>query len=178
MVGAQIVTASLCVGNRCIESTQSTVAGVVPGGLGTSITLNVPSYKMFPLIEQSYLSDPIRSCIYTDHYFYTIPNVARGSTFNTLLSNGIAQMKRVTIFPTLATSSADSTQLPNGLAVYSSPFDPALTSGFGSPLLAIGQLQIIVAGANVLANQHRYNYEHFLQEFQNFGLNGCLTDDA
>ena len=73
VIGAHIITASLCVGNRCIESTQATIAGVAPGGLGTSITLNVPSYKMSPLIEQAYLEDPIRSCIYTDHYFFTIP---------------------------------------------------------------------------------------------------------
>jgi len=170
------ITASICVGNRCIETTQSSIAGVTTGGVGTSVTLNVPSYKMSPLIEQAYLEDPIRSCIYLDHYFYTIPNVAHDSTFNTLLSNGIANMKRVTIFPTLATSDAASTQLPAGLAVYSSPFDCALTSGFGSPLLAIGQLQVIVAGANVLANQHRYGYEHWMQEMSTFGVNGNLTD--
>ena len=53
---------------------------------------------------------------------------------------------------------------------------PRLTSGFGSPLLAIGQLQIVVAGANVLANQHRYSYEHWMQEMSSFGVNGNLTD--
>ena len=131
---------------------------------------------MQSVIEQSYLSDPIRSCVYLDHYHFVVPNIGHGSTFNSLLSNGIAHMKRVTIFPVLSTASADSTQLPNGLACTSSPWDPCLTSGFGSPLLAIGQLQIVVAGANVLANQHRYSYEHWMQEMQGFGVNGGLTD--
>jgi hypothetical protein len=131
---------------------------------------------MQSVIEQSYLSDPIRSCVYLDHYHFVVPNIANGSTFQSLLSNGISHMKRVTIFPVLSTASAASTQLPNGLACTSSPFDPCLTSGFGSPLLAIGQLQIVVAGANVLANQHRYGYEHWMQEMQGFGVNGGLTD--
>jgi hypothetical protein len=173
---AQVITASICVGARCIEPTQSTIAGVTSHGIGTSITLNVPSYKMQSVIEQSYLSDPIRSCVYLDHYHFVVPNIANGSTFQSLLSNGISHMKRVTIFPVLSTASAASTQLPNGLACTSSPFDPCLTSGFGSPLLAIGQLQIVVAGANVLANQHRYGYEHWMQEMQGFGVNGGLTD--
>ena len=84
--GTQIITSSVCVGNRCIEPTQSSIVGVTTGGVGTAITLNVPSYKMSSLIEQSYLADPIRSCTYLDHYFFTIPNVAHDSTINTLLS--------------------------------------------------------------------------------------------
>ena len=171
---AQTITCSLAIGSRCLEPSQVGIAGV--GTIGNSITLNVPSYTMNPVYEQSYLSQPIRSIPYTDFYSYTVTAVGPGGQINHLLTNGIIGLKRLTVFPLLSASSAASTQLPAGIPVYQSPFDPALCSGFGSPLLNIGQFNVQVAGCNVLVNQMRYTYEMWMQELGSCGsVNGGLT---
>ena len=174
---AVTITASVSIGSRCLEPTQLAIAGVTTGAIGNSITLNLPTYVLSPVFEQAYLSNPIRSVPFSDFYFYQLTAQAPGATINALLSNGIANLQRITIFPVLSASSAASTQLPAGTPVYSSPFDPALTSGFGSPLLHISQFQIQVAGSNVLANAQRYTYEQWLHEIGSCGsVNGGLTD--
>jgi hypothetical protein len=132
---------------------------------------------MNPIFEQSYLSDPIRAVPYTDFYTYTVVNVPAGGTISSLLTNGIAGLRRITVFPIHSSSSADNTFLPVGMPVYQSPFDTACTSGNGSPLTYINQFQVVVAGANVLAQQERYTYEQWMQELSSCGaVNGGLTD--
>ena len=77
----------------------------------------------------------------------------------------------------MSASSVASTQLPQGIPVYQSPFDPALCSGYGYPLLNISQFNVQVAGCNVLVNQMRYTYEMWMQELGSCGsVNGGLTD--
>ena len=174
---AQTISCSLAIGSRCLEPSQVGIAGVGVGSIGNSITLNVPSYTMNPVYEQSYLSQPIRSIPYTDFYSYTVSAVGPNAQVNHLLTNGIIGLKRLTVFPMLSASSAASTQLNAGTPVYHSPFDPALCSGYGSPLLHLGQFNVQVAGANVLVNQMRYTYEQWMQELGSCGsVNGGLTD--
>jgi hypothetical protein len=96
-----VITASVAIGSRPVESAHmiGVIAGVRAGAIGTSITLNVPSYQMNPIFEQSYLSDPIRAVPYTDFYTYTVVNVPAGGTISSLLTNGIAGLRRITVFP-------------------------------------------------------------------------------
>jgi hypothetical protein len=176
---ATVITASVAVGSRPIESAHmiGAVAGVRAGAIGNSITLNVLSYQMSPIFEQSYLSDPIRAVPYTDFYTYTVTNVPAGGTISALLTNGIAGLRRITIFPVFSSADAGNTFLPAGMPVYHSPFDTTCTSGGGSPLCFINQFQVVVAGANVLAQQERYTYEQWLHERAGCGaVNGGLAD--
>ena len=176
---ATVITASVAIGSRPIESSHmvGVVAGVRAGAIGTSITLNVPSYQMNPIFEQSYLSDPIRAVPYTDFYQFSVINVPPGGTISSLLTNGIAGLRRITVFPVFSSSDATNTYLPVGMPVYQSPFDTSCTSGGGSPLAYINQFQVVVAGANVLAQQERYTYEQWLHELSSCGaVNGGLTD--
>ena len=176
---ATVITASVAVGSRPIEASHmiGVVAGVRAGAIGTSLTLNVPSYQMNPIFEQSYLSDPIRAVPYTDFYTFTVVNVPAGGTISSLLTNGIAGLRRLTVFPVFSSADAANTFLPAGMPVYHSPFDTTCTSGGGSPLAYINQFQVVVAGANVLAQQERYTYEQWLHELSSCGaVNGGLTD--
>ena len=95
--------ASLSVGAKCLNSIQRNIPGVVTSPLAQSISLQIPSYTFQPQVELSYLSNPIKRISYTDLYQYTIQNVAAGSAINSLVSNGISNMKKVICFRQLIT---------------------------------------------------------------------------
>jgi len=179
VVGAAhtVYTASVAVGSKIIEPAQLSVLGAVSSSMGTSITLNVPSYQMSSVYEQSYISDPIRAIPFTDFYQYTVSNIPIAGQINQRLTNGIAGLTRFTAFPVFSSAAAVNTDLIVGMPCIASPWDPACTSGGGSPLCYINNFQLQVAGANVLAQSERYNYEQYLTEFSAMGrVNGGLTD--
>ena len=174
---ATVITASLAVGSKCLEPSQLGLAGIMTGSIGNSITLNVPAYVLHPGFEQSFESARIRDIPYSDFMQITVANQVAGGTINALLTNGLVNLKKITIFPVASSASSDNTFLPVGMAPFHSPFDTACTSGnSGIPMGHIGQFQIQVAGANVLSNQHRYTYEHWIQEMGVSGINFGLVD--
>jgi hypothetical protein len=173
---ATVITASVAVGSRVLEPSQIGVAGVTSGAIGNSITLNVPAYSMHSTYEMAYLAQGVRAVPYTDFYQMTVASQAAGTTVNALLSNGIAGLRKIYIFPNASPQDLN-TLLPAGMQTYHSPFDTALTSGnSGAPFAHIGQFNIQVAGCNTLTQMHRYGYEHFIQEFGASGVNFGLLD--
>ena len=170
--GAYIV--SLAVGKNCLNSAQTSgltnppAASPIGGG---SITLNVPAYTFNPVFEQSYLSAPVKKVVYTDVYQYQIVNqIAANSTFNNLVTNGIANIKSVLILPFYQAAAN------GGVLPIQSPFDPA-GGGPTSPLVQFSQFNVQVSGQNAIYNTERYSHEQFANQFKGVNaINGGQTD--
>ena len=163
--------ASLSVGSKCLNTTQSAISGVINSPLAQGITLNLSSYVFQPQMEIAYLSNPIKRITYTDLYQFTVQNIASGSQFNSLITNGIANLQKVVCVPFLTASS-------NGGSLHQlqSPFDGA-GGGTTAPLCHLGAFNIVVSGANVFLNSVRYNYEMFNNHVMGINsINSSLTD--
>jgi len=133
-----------------------------------SCRLYVPMYAFTPEFASQYLSLGTKKKVtYNDLYQFTVSNVAGGGSFNQLITNGLPNLKKLIIIPFLSTSIAGS------IAPYLSPFDsaPATTS----PLAALGQLQVQVSGTNIWSMQQQYDWESFLHELSDSGINGGKT---
>ena len=163
---------SLAVGKTIINSSQSSVTGVLGSPLSGSILLNVPAYSFNPVFESSYLSSPVKKIVYTDVYQYQVLNVAGGAVFNNLVTNGIANIKSVLVLP-FFTSTAN-----QGLLPFQSPFDPA-GGGPTSPLCLLTQFNIQISGQNAIYNTERYEYEQFMNQFKGVNaINGGQEDGS
>jgi len=163
--------ASIAVGNKILNTTQSSLAGVAGSPLGGSIILNVPAYIFNPVFETSYLSSPVKKIVYTDIYQYQIVNqIGAGQTFNNLITNGIANIKSVLVLPFFQSASNAS------ISPIQSPFDTA-GAGTTSPLCLLTQFNVQVSGQNAIYNSERYSYEQFFNQLygQN-AVNGGMTD--
>jgi hypothetical protein len=165
--------------------------------MSKSIYLYIPSYAFNPVFEQAYLSSPIKQIKYTDIYQYQVLNVGTGSNFNSLLTNGIANVRSVLILPMFSSSSAaapaasgqynvaataTAVQLStnsgflSGIPVFQSPFDTVGT-GTTSPLAIIKNFNIQVSGQNAIYNMEKYPFEQFNNQLYGANaVNGGLTD--
>ena len=163
--------ASLSVGSKCLNTTQAAISGVISSPLAQGVTLNVPSYTFVPQMEIAYLSNPIKRITYNDLYQFTVQNIASGSQFNSLISNGIADLQKVVCIPFL-------TAAANGGSLHQlqSPFDGA-GGGTTAPLAHLGAFNIVVSGANVFLNSVKYSYEMFNNQVMGCNsINSGLTD--
>jgi hypothetical protein len=163
--GAMFV--SLAVGN---SATWSSHVGTLSTGFTPSINLYVPAYTMNPVFEQAYLSNPIKRIVYTDVYQYLVQNVGASSTFNNLITNGIAGIKSVLVLPYFTSAAND------GVSPIQSPYDPA-GAGPTSPLCLLNNFNVVVSGQNMIYNTQRYSYEQFMNQLAGCNaVNAGLTD--
>lgn len=168
--GAASYRANISVGAVCLDSQLASTAGVAQSQLARSIYLYVPAYTFNPVFESAYLSSPIKQIKYTDIYQYQITNVpALTGQVNSLLTNGIANIKSVLVLPFYAASSnniigAAASPLP----AYQSPYDPAGT-GATSPLCLLTNFNVVVSGQNMIYNTQRYSWEQYLNQL--YGVN-------
>lgn len=178
---------NLSVGATCLDATLSALTGIQQGALSKSVYLYIPAYTFNPIFEQAYLSSPVKQIKYTDIYQYQVLNVIAGSTFNNLVTNGIANVKSVLLLPyyssstqgstdTAGVSCSNNTGFTTGIPVFQSPFDPAGT-GPTSPMCWITNFNVQVSGQNAIYNLEKYNFEQFNNQLygQN-AVNGGLTD--
>ena len=138
----------------------------------TSCRLYVPLYKLSPIKELALLkSKPVTKFHYDDLYSFDF-KVSRESSFNQILSNGIANAKYLVIIPfadgTVDTGAVD-TDLNAGktfanisIPVYQSIFDSA--GGTTSPLVSLRDLQIQIAGNTVWSQNVSYDFLAFSEE--------------
>lgn len=169
-VASKTTQVSLFVGNTCLWSTQTAIAGVASSPFTNSINLYVPAYTMNPVFEQAYLSSPVKRIVYTDLYQYVVQNVTAGSTFNNLITNGLAGLKSVLVLPFFTAASN------GGVAPIQSPFDPA-GAGPTSPLCLLNNFNVVVSGQNMIYNTQRYSYEQFVNQLAGCNaVNAGLTD--
>lgn len=167
---------SLAVGKTCLNTSQSSLAGVTTGTLSGSILLNVPAYSFNPVFEASYLSSPVKKIVYTDVYQYQVLNTATTTTFNNLVTNGIANIKSVLVLPFYSPTTNALSTGNRGLLPFQSPFDPA-GGGPTSPLCLLTQFNVQISGQNAIYNTERYEYEQFLNQFKGVNaINGGQED--
>lgn len=164
--------ASLSVGSRCLNSSQSSVTGVAASQLANSIQLYVPLYSFNAVFESAYISSPIKKVIYEDIYQYQILNVGPSNgQINSLVTNGIANLRSVLIVP-FYSASVDANLCAAGVPVYQSPFDPA-GCGATSPLCMLTNFNVVVSGQNAIYNTIRYGFETYINQ-----LSGCNSVNA
>jgi hypothetical protein len=170
---------SLAVGSKVLATHPAPAVAIGSGQVGSSIYLYVPSYTFAPVFENAYLSSPVKTIKYSDYYQYQVVNTSAGQPFNSLLTNGIANIKSVLLIPFYSASVAGGAQasgLPAGIPAYQSPFDPAGT-GPTSPLCMFSNFNVVVSGQNSIYNTERYNFEQFNNQFKGVNsVNGDMTD--
>jgi len=186
--------ANISVGATCLDQTLTSYGSsvIAQGALSKSVYLYVPAMTFNPTFEQAYLSNSVKQIKYTDIYQYQVTNVTGGgqSTFNNLITNGIANIKSVLVLPFLSSSTSagtvystrfghsnnDNSGFISGVPVFQSPFDPAGT-GCTSPLCHITNFNVQISGQNAIYNTQKYSYEQFNNQLygQN-AVNGGLTD--
>ena len=152
-------------------------------GHGLACRLYAPAYTFNPLRLEDYLKQGQKRIQYTDIFSYQCLNVPVGP-FNYLITNGIANLKKVIIVPFIAQSehgkcaeiaAAHLPAIGNGFSTMASPFasEPATTSPLPG---ALYQLNIRIGGVNAVQNNINYGYEMFLNELYGIGaINGGTT---
>ena len=181
-------TANVSVGSKCLDS-KLVQMGAKNGEMAASMYLYVPAYTFNPEFEQAYLSTPVKQIKYTDIYQYQITNIASNQMINSLITNGIANIKSILILPFYSASAVGSvtnllstisintnTNIAQGVPVYQSPFDPA-GSGCTSPLCHLSNFNVQISGQNAIYNMQKYNFEQFNNQLYGCNaVNGGLTD--
>jgi hypothetical protein len=145
-------------------------SGAYQSGL-QSCRLYAPVYKMNPLAEQRYLQlAPTKKIEYNDVFQYQFDNVAGNNTsFNILVSNGIANIQSVLVIPFISASA-------NGSLGISTLLSPTATSGGTPDPIVLTNFNIAVSGVNLFLNNEYYDYEAFNHELASANqLNGNLT---
>jgi len=168
--------ASLSVGSICLNQSQRSLANVLGGAVGSNIFLYVPAYTFSPVFEQAYLSSPLKTIEYTDVYQYQVLNVPAGGNINSLLTNGLSNVKSCLILPYFTSMVPGGAGILGTLAPYQSPFDSA-GCGPTSPLISLSQFNIVVSGQNSIYNTQRYFWEEWNNQLYGANsVNGNLTD--
>jgi hypothetical protein len=166
------VIANISVGYKCLDPQ---IQGAPTGGLGQSVQLILPAYTMNPVFEQAYLTNSIKRIKYMDYYQYPTNISAAGQQFNYLITNGIAGLREIIIFP--FTSPVPNTTGVSKYPQYQSPFDSA-GGGTVCPLSMISQFNVLLSGQNMSYSTIRYSFEEYQEQFygRSGAVNAGLTD--
>jgi len=140
-------------------------------------------YEMAPLYEELYLkTNPVKDMHYTDILSFQVLNVASGSNFSQLLSNGISRMRYLLIHPMINTNANGTAGTANGAwatatntlgltSPQNSPFSSC--PGTCAPQSHISNFNVLVSGTAIYQQAYFYKFEHWLQEIrQSNSLNG------
>ena len=121
---------------------------------------------------------PVKKVVYNDFFQYTIPAISPG-TFNTLVSNGLPNLRSVLVVPTIDKLSNGSETAAGGnyAGVTSSSLLSPFSSTGGSPdPIPITQFQVQLSGKNVFNQNQEYDYRQFVEQLvASNQLNGGMT---
>lgn len=151
------------------------VNGTTDGQVGNAGPILTNARMLMPY----YLANPKADAVLsqTNKFFTTLEkiqftiDVGAGKSANPTITSGVPNPRRIVMVPTLVGLGTNTTiPLPE-----LSPFDtvPA-TSG---PFAGLSQLQVYVANAPVYQYPVTYDYEQFLQEQSQVGLNGNQSNE-
>jgi hypothetical protein len=116
---------------------------------------------------------------FNDIFQYTVINVAaNGGTINNLITNGIQGAQGMLVVPTVASATNFlGTGGTLALPQFQSPFDPC-GGGPSAYCANLTNVQVLVAGSNLLQKNAQYMYESFGQLYQGQAgqINGNLSD--
>eukprot|EP01033_Poteriospumella_lacustris_P008806 gene8806-6339_t len=131
------------------------------------VMLNVPVFVLDPVLEQAYMSSPIKRVMYTDIAQYLIQNISPNAQFNSIVTNSQAGLKSVLCVPYFTTTSAACA----GVSPLLSPFDTA--GATTSPLCLLNNFNVKISGDNALLDNALYTYQTFLEH-----MYGCNSYSA
>lgn len=161
-----------------------TFTAEVSGVKSSDLTAAAPTFNNARLYAPYYVANPsidralsMKKKIRYFERFVTTFNIAANDNFSGTLSPGITNPKRVILYPILTGSNSGTA----GLASMSSnpllsPWDsvPATTS----PFAAIQNLQITVGGVQMFQSPISMDYEAFIGEISQQGLDGSLNSET
>ena len=135
------------------------ISNYVEAGLLSQCRLYVPSYRLKPEFESQLLKQsPTKKFRYNEIMNYNVLGVATSGSINQILSNGVTNPKALVVVPQMtATASAATAVEP-----HQSIFDSA--PGTTSPLSALSQFNVQLAGRNVFQASLQYDFEVFKNE--------------
>lgn len=162
-----------------------TFTAEVSGKGSSDLTTAAPTFTNARLVAPYYVANPSvdralsmkKKFRYNERFVTTLTIDNPGGSFNGTLSPGITNPQRVILFPYLRGTNSGTA----GLASMSanpllSPWDsvPATTS----PFAALTNLQITVGGRQVWQTPINMDYEAFLHETAQLGLDGSLNSQT
>ena len=140
--------------------------------------------EMTPQAEELYLSAvPTKTILYNDILSFQELSVAKGATVSRLLTNGISRPRYLLIVPQLAGAVNGSleTGLPSayatGVGQIGSPMNSPFSSSPGTTGFQAGitNLNVLVSGQCIYAQNFMYGFEEWLQEVRGCNsLNGGI----
>lgn len=166
-IASKNIRASVFVGNQVQWGQQVTDGCDAASPFTSQVMLNVPVYTLDPVIEQAYMSSPIKRVMYTDIAQYLIQNISPNAQFNSIVTNSQAGLKSVLCVPYFTTTSAACA----GVSPLLSPFDTA--GATTSPLCLLNNFNVKISGDNALLDNALYTYQTFLEH-----MYGCNSYSA
>ncbi len=153
-LGAQTITM------ECNVMTASTPAASA-SSLMSSCRLYVSGYVMNPVDEMKYISLGQKVVEYDDLYGYIIQGVSGGSSFNSIVTNGIVNPQKLVVIPMLSPTAGNNVTGAS-LQQFQSVFDsaPATTC----PVGALTQFNVLVSGKQILQSNQQYDFDAFVNE--------------
>lgn len=145
----------------------SSITNYVEAGLLSQCRLYVPSYRLKPEFESQLLKQsPVKKFRYNEIMNYNVLGVASSGSINQILSNGVTNPKALVVIPQMTASAAAAV----AVEPHQSIFDSA--PGTTSPLAAISQFNVQLAGRNVFQASFQYDFEAFKNEVES----ACAID--
>ena len=165
-------TISLAVGASCLNSNQLAGGQCQVSPMARAVMMFVPTYVFNPVFENSYLSQSVKNIEYSDFYFYQVVNQQAGQNIQALISNGISNLKSITVIPFYDKSNV----ICGGVDPLQSPFDPA-GGGTTSPMCYIQNFNVLISGQNALYTAQKYVQEGWLHQLCGINsVNGAQND--
>jgi hypothetical protein len=187
-VATQITSGQTCpflVNNNVTNGFTTTVGantvvftGLVDGTTTKAIGESGPVLTSARLLAPYYMANPKADAVLsqTNKFFTTLEkiqftfDVAGGTAQNYTVTSGVSNPKRIVMLPLLKQLGGSNITAPE-----QSPFDPApATSG---NFATMSQLQIYVANQPIYQTPVQYDYEQFLSEQSQVGLNGNQSNE-
>lgn len=149
-----------------VDATATAVGSAGP--LLTNARLLVPYYKANPKADSALTM--------SNHFFSTLDKIVNpititaGSTINYTITSGIANPRKLLLFPMLQSLGGASLTNPE-----ISPFDPI--PGCSSPFCELSNLQVYVSNQPQYQYPIQYTFEQWLSENSQLGLNGATINE-
>lgn len=142
--------------------------------------LYVPAYTMSPVFEAQFLNThPTRTIEYNDIYNYNIIGITTAGSINSILTNGLANLKQLLVIPR-----ANNSATTNGTGLTTLTINPEQSvvdtfPGTTCPLASISHFQVLIAGTNIFQQNVDYDFDAFLNEtVKGNAVNGNDTEQV
>ena len=136
----------------------------------TNCRIELPAYKLNPKYEEKLMAKQEYDLVYEDFQSFVVNNSGGGfpqnGVFNTILSNGIKNLRRLIMVPQINRSANQ--QVDPLQSVFSSC--PSTTSPPGA---MVNNFNVLVSGKQIYNQNILYGWQHWINEVMRTGVNGA-----